>query len=129
MFTLCSPYLIRTAVVAKRDKTRRKFQEVGVEIYGLRFLESDRQAEPRPTFDPELRDRMRVKRSLDYDLATECSLLSEYYQFTVRDWPCERPELEDAILAGCRNNNSRKARAAPNHGAKEGWADIAVQDL
>lgn len=28
MFTLCSPYLIRTAVVAKRDDTRRKLQEV-----------------------------------------------------------------------------------------------------
>lgn len=34
----------------------------GVEIYGLRLLEFDRQAEPRPNFDPELRDRMRVKR-------------------------------------------------------------------
>lgn len=28
LFALCSPYLIRTAVVAKRDKTRKKMQEV-----------------------------------------------------------------------------------------------------
>lgn len=54
-----------------------------VEIYGLRFLEFDHQAEPRPAFDPELRDRTRIKRSLDYDLATACGLLPEFYPFTV----------------------------------------------
>lgn len=101
----------------------------GVEIYGLRFLEFDRQAEPRPSFDPGLRDRMRVKRSLDYDVATDCGVLSEYYRFTIRDWPCERPELEDAILGGRRNNITRKAQAAPNQAAKECWAEIAAQDL
>ena len=101
----------------------------GVEIYGLRFLEFDHQAEPRPAFDPELRDRTRVKRSLDYDLATACGLLPEFYPFTVRDWPCERPELEDAILGGRHNNILRKVRAAPNQEAKEGWVDIAVRDL
>ena len=101
----------------------------GVEIYGLRFLEFDHQAESRPAFDPELRERTRVKRSLDYDLATACGLLAEFYPFTVRDWPCERPELEDAILGGRRNNILRKVRAAPNQEAKEGWVDIAVRDL
>jgi hypothetical protein len=102
---------------------------VGIEVYGLRFLEFDSQAEPRPPFDPELRDQVRVKRSLDYDLATECGLLPEFYPFTVRDWPCERPELEESILGGRHNNITRKARAAPNQAAKEGWEEIPVQDL
>ena len=101
----------------------------GVEIYGLRFLEFDRQAESQPTFDPELRDKLRIKRSLDYDLATECGLLPEFYPFTVRDWPCERPELEDAILGGRHNHITRKARVALNQEAKEGWVGIPVQDL
>ena len=101
----------------------------GVEIYGLRFMEFDHQAEPRPAFDPELRDKARVKRSLDYDLATECGLVPQFYPFTVRDWPCERPELENAILGGRHNKILRKTRVAPNQEAKERWADIAVRDL
>jgi hypothetical protein len=101
----------------------------GIEIYGLRFLEFDRQAEPQPPFDPDLRDKLRIKRSLDYDLATECELLPEFYPFTIRDWPCERPEFGEAILGGRHNNITRKARAAPNQAAKEGWEEISVQDL
>jgi hypothetical protein len=87
------------------------FHLAGAEIYRLRFLDDEIPTEPRPILDQGMRDKMRVKRSLDYDLAVQCDLLSEFYPFTARDWPCERRELEDAIVMGC--TRGRNANEVP----------------
>jgi hypothetical protein len=100
----------------------------GAEIYGLRFLGLENQAKPRPKFDQELREKMRKKRNMDYDLASQCHLLTEFYPFTAEDWPCERPELEAAMLGGRLNKVQRMAQAAPDQAARQGWARIPVQD-
>jgi hypothetical protein len=101
----------------------------GVGIYGLRFLEPGYQAGSRPGFDQELRERTRIKRRLDYDLAVQCDLVPEFHPYTAQDWPCERPELEAAILGGRKNNVVRKAHAAPDQEVQEDWAKISVQRL
>jgi hypothetical protein len=100
----------------------------GAEIYGLQFLGLESQAELQPKFDHELREKMRNKRNMDYDLASQCDLLTEFYPFTAEDWPCERPELETAMLGGRLNNVQRKAQATPNQAARQGWSMIPVQD-
>lgn len=98
----------------------------GVEIYGLKFQSY---LLPQPSFDQDMRDRMRTKRNLDYDRAGDYGILVEFYPYTTPDWPCERPELEDAMLGGRPNDVLRKARAAPNQEARNNWAKTPVEDL
>jgi len=109
-----------------REKLSASLHLIGVEIYGVKFFACHvRQSQQ----DEELKDRMRIKRNLDYDIATLSGCLAEFYPFTAGSWPCERPELEDAMMGGRPNNVLRKAKGAPNQEARDHWAEIPVQDF
>ena len=109
-----------------REKLSASLRLTGVEIYGVKFFACHVHPSQQ---DEELKDRMRVKRNLDYDIATLSGCLAEFYPFTAGSWPCERPELEAAMMGGRPNNVLRKAKAAPNQEARDRWAEIPVQDL
>lgn len=48
----------------------------GVEIYGLRFIEIDHQVEPRPAFDPELREKTTFRMATTWEDAILASLIT-----------------------------------------------------
>jgi hypothetical protein len=109
-----------------REKLSASLHLTGVEIYGLKFF-------ARHLFqtrlDQGVMDKMRIKRNLDFDVAKQFDSLAEFYPFTAGSWPCERPELEAAMMGGRTNNVQRKARAAPNQEARDSWANITVKNF
>lgn len=118
----------------------------GVEMYRLRFLHPtyepvfdwtgapsqfhpvrDLPAEAVDEYTEEYAAKMRDKRRLDYEFCKEKGREGELPKYNVRNWPCERPELEAVFLGGRENGVVRKANAKVDQEAMESWSHTPVR--
>ena len=99
-----------------KGKLSASLRLTGVKIYGVKFFA--RHVCKYQQFQ-ELKDRTRIKCNLDYGIVTLFGCLAEFYPLTTRSCPCERPELESAMMGGRPTNILRKAKAVPHEEARD----------
>jgi hypothetical protein len=114
----------------------------GVEIYGLCFLHPSKARKPLPgvisdmaveemddEVDEDMGEKMKERRALDWAVCQRESREDEFPTFNERTWPCVRPELERALLAGRENRVVRRVKAAETQGEREDWQNKPVHHV
>jgi hypothetical protein len=112
----------------------------GVEIYGVRFLHPIKARKALPgvitnmtmeemddEVDEDMGEKIKERCGLDWAVCQRESREDEFSTFNERTWPCERPGLERALLAGRENMVIRRVKAAKTQEEREGWENKAVQ--
>jgi hypothetical protein len=114
----------------------------GVEICGLTFLHPVKAHKPLPgvisdmaveemddEVDEDMGEKMKERRALDWAVCQRESREDEFPTFNERTWPCVRPELERALLAGRENRVVRRVKAAETQGEREDWQNKPVHHV
>jgi hypothetical protein len=79
--------------------------------------------------DQGMSEKMKIRRSLDWAVCQRESREDEFSTLNERTWPCERPELERALLAGRENMVVRRVKAAETQEEHEGWGNKPVHHV